>query len=436
MVNDHDDERAIPEEVLLEVPRPHPESGGPPRLLAIRPFLWLVLGEMLANVGLWSFFVAAEGEAVFRFDATPGQMGILFSAYSLTFISASPAFGLLADRWSPKRLLLLAHGSSILVLFLASRAPSLPWLYLGLALFGLAEAVVWPARGALVPLLVREDRLVQANGMMGVAWQVPLVIGPALAAVTVRLMGSDGPYYLGMAAVACSLPLYALIPDRRKARREEGEPFVADLVGGFREGWGTPALRALIVRAMVAYLLLGMVITLEPLYIKDVLGRGQDFLGVMFSVTGAGAVLGSLALAGLRHGMGREHRLLALGLLGGGVGYLLYIGTASAVICLVGAFLFGFGFTFFSSPGQALIQRVAAHPGKVTSVYAMLGEGGPLAAALLVAVAGGLIAVQPWLIGSAALFILLGVASIPGARDRDVRGGQAPPDGAAVPDVP
>ena len=418
MVSDDRTPEAVPEEVLLEVPRPHPDSGSPPRLLAIRPFLWLVLGELLANIGLWSFFVAAEGEAVFGFQATPSQLGLVLSAYSLTFIPAAPAFGLLADRWSPKRLLLLAHAGAVVVLYLASRAPSLPWLVVAMGLFGLAEAVVWPARGALVPLLVDERRLVQANGMMGVAWQVPLVIGPALAAVTVRILGSDGPYYLAMIAVAVSLPLYGLIPDRRKGRGEERERFFADLAGGFREGWGTPVIRALIVRAVIAYLLLGVVITLETLYVRDILGRGQDFLGIIFSVTGAGAAIGSLVLAALKHGVGREHLLMALGLTGGGVGYVLYIGTSSPVVSLVGSFLFGAGFTFFSSPGQALIQRVTAQPGKVTSVYAMLSEGGPLMAALLVAAIGGLITVQPWLIGSAMLFTLLGLASIPGARRR------------------
>jgi predicted MFS family arabinose efflux permease len=433
VVSEENEERTVSEEVLLEVPRPHPESGTPPRLLAIRPFLWLVLGELLANVGLWSFFVASEGEAVFRFDATPAQLGILISSYSVTFIAASPAFGLLADRWSPKRLILLAHGSAVLFLYLASQAPSLPWLYAATALFGLAEAVVWPARGALVPLLVDRDRLVQANGMMGVAWQVPLVVGPALAAVIVRGFGSDAPYFMAMIAVALSLPLYGLIPDRRKPQGEERERFFADLAGGFREGWGTPVIRALIIRAMIAYLLLGMAITLETLYIRDVLHRGQDFLGVVFSVTGAGAALGSVALAGLKHGVGREHLLMALGLTGGGVGYLLYIGTSSPVVSLVGSFLFGAGFTFFSSPGQALIQRVAAQPGKVTSVYAMLSEGGPLMAALLVAAIGGVIAVQPWLIGSAILFIIVGVASLPGARHRGEPAGDRAEPVEAVP---
>jgi MFS transporter, DHA3 family, macrolide efflux protein len=416
MVNDK--ERTVPEEVLLETPRPHPDSGSPPRLLAIRPFLWLVLGEGLANIGLWSFFVATEGEAAFRFDATPSQFGILISSYSVVFIVASPAFGLLADRWSPKLMLLLAHGSAIGFLFLALRAPSLPWLYAATALFGLAEAVVWPARGALVPRLVSEDRLVQANGMMGLAWQIPLVLGPGLAGVVVGRFGSDAPYLMAMAALALALPFFAAIPDRRRRAAEERDRILADLSMGFREAWTTPVLRALVIQAMAAYLLLGMAITLETLYVKEVLGRSQDFLGLVWSLTGAGAALGSAALAALRQGVGRERLLIALGLLGGGVGYLLYVGTSVPLVSLVGGFLFGAGFTFVSSPGQALIQRVAANPGKVTSVYAMLSEGGPLATSILVAVAGGLIAVHPWLIGSAALFIVVGLLSLPGGRRR------------------
>ena len=428
MVNE---ERGVPEEVLLETPRPHPDSGRPPRLLAIRPFLWLVLGEGLASIGLWSFFVASEGEAAFRFGATPAQFGILISSYSVMFIAASPAFGLLADRWSPKRMLLLAHGAAFAFLFLASRAPSLPWLYGATALFGLAEAVVWPARGAMVPLLVREDRLVQANGMMGVAWQVPLIIGPVLAGVVAETFGSNAPYYMAMATVALSLPLYALIPDRRKAARKGDEGFLADLSGGFREGWRTPVLRALILQAVVAYLLLGLVITLEALYVKDVLQREQAFLGVLWSLTGAGAALGSAALAALKQGAERERLLVALGLTGGGIGYLLYVATSEPLVAAVGGFLFGAGFTFVSSPGQALIQRVASNPGKVVSVYAMLSEGGPLATSVLVAVAGGLISVQPWLIGSAMLFLVLGLVSLPGASRRGQaasaeRGGRQP----------
>jgi hypothetical protein len=48
----------------------------------------------------------------------------------------------------------------------------------------------------------------------------------------------------------------------------------------------------------------------------------------------------------------------------------------------------------------------------------MLSEGGPLVAALLVVILGGFIAVQPWLIGAAIVFTVVGVLSLPGARQR------------------
>ena len=415
MVNDEDVH--VPDEVVMDVPRPHPEAGVPPRLLAIRPFLWLVLAELLANMGLWSFFVASEGEAAFGFGATPAQFGLLISSYSIVFIVASPAFGILADRWSPRRLLLIANAASIGVLYLALHAASLQWLYAATALYGLTQAVVWPARGALVPLLVDRDRLVQANGMMAVGWQVPLVIGPALAGLLVRAWGPDAPYLLAMAAVALSLPLVWVIPDRRNASAAR-EHLLGDLSAGFREGWGTPVLRALIIRAVLAYLLLGLAITLEVLYVREVLGRSRDFLGLLWAMTGAGAVLGSLVLARMRQGAGREHVLIAWGLFGGGLGYLLYVGTSIPAASAAGAFLFGAGFTFLSSPAQALIQRVASQPGKVTAVYAMLSEGGPLITALLVAVAGGVLPVQTWLVIAAVLFTLIGAGSVPGARRR------------------
>jgi predicted MFS family arabinose efflux permease len=229
------------------------------------------------------------------------------------------------------------------------------------------------------------------------------------------MVGSDGPYLAAGTALVMALPFYAAIPDRRNERRS-GERFLLDLVGGFREAWRRPTLRSVLLIAAAAYLLLGVVITLEAVYIREVLGRGQDFLGVLWSLFGAGAVLGSLVLARMRGGAGKEHLLVAAGLAGGGIGYVLYVATASPTVSAMGSFVFGAGFTFFSSPTEALIQRVASQPGMVTAVYAMLGEGGPLGTALLVTAAGALISVQPWLVWSGAAFTALAGLALAASR--------------------
>lgn len=412
MVND--DGEARPERGVLHGEPSLPEvplalgSPPPPRLLLRRPFLWLVLAETFANLGLWAFFLATAGAATYRFGASPGQLGILLASYSVAFIVVTPGIGVLADRWSPKWILVIAYGSSLLFMLTALLAPSLPWLYAAMGLFGAAHSAVWPARGALVPLLVEEERLMQANGMVGMTWQVPLIVGPALAGLLVRGWGQGAPLVFAMAVTVVAMALYQPVPDRRKD--DQGGRVLAELGAGFTEAAGIPALRWLLACSVGAWLLIGVLIVLEPLLIKDLLGRGQDVFGLMLSLQGVGALLASVVLARMRGGAGRERPFIAGGLIVAGMGNLLYVGTSSVVAAGAGAVIFGLAYTFYSSPAQALIQRVARNPGRVTGAYAIVGEGGPLVTAVAIAALGGLVSVRVWLVGSAVGLSLVGLS--------------------------
>lgn len=409
------------------VPRPIPVT---PRILLRRPFGWLILGETFANLGLWAFFLATESQAAYRFGATAGQMGILLSGWAITFLLSAPWFGMLADRWRPREMLVIAYVLTIAFCAVAMLAQSLVWLYAATALFGIAHAMVWPARGALIPLLVDEDHLLQANGMVGMTWQLPLIVGPLVAGAMAARWGHGSPYIFAMASGVVAVAFYLLVPSRTKHR--EPTPFLRELAGGFREGFGTRTLRWLFTRSIAAWVLMGVLITLETLYVRQVLRGDQGVFGLMFALQGAGAFAASLIIARLRGGHGAEHRLIMLGLTGSGLGFLLYTGTSSMVAASAGAVFFGFWYTFFSSPSQALIQRVADQPGKVTGAYAMITEGGPLVASVAIAVAGAAVSVQHWMVWSALAFIVVGLSGAGALR----RGGAAPGGRTLEPERP
>ena len=415
-----------PDHILHETPEVPLSIGGasPPRVLLRWPFLWLVLAELFANLGLWAFFLATASRATYRFGASPAQLGLLLAAYSLAFLLVAPAVSVAADRWSPKWILVLSYAASIAFIATALWAPSLPWLYLAMGLFGGAHAAVWPSRGALVPLLVEEERLVQANGMIGMTWQIPLVAGPAAAALLIRLWGEDAPLVFAAVVTAIAVALYLPVPDRRK--RAVRQSVLADLGGGFTEGWTTPELRWLLSRSLVAWVAMGILITLEPLLIKELLRRGQEVFGLMLSLQGAGAFVASIVLARMRSGRGRERVLVACGLIGAGTANLLYVGTSSVLLAGTGAVLFGVAFTFYSSPAQALIQRVARNAGRVTGAYSMIGEGGPLASALVIAAVGGGVPVRGWLVAGALMLLAIGLTGVAALR-RDRRRSVAAP---------
>jgi hypothetical protein len=160
------------------------------------------------------------------------------------------------------------------------------------------------------------------------------------------------------------------------------------------------------------WFLIGLLISLEPIYIKRDLGLDQAFLGVLWSVYGLGELAGSLMLTRVRNGSGRELSFAARGLLLASAGFLLYVSVPIGIAALAANLVFGIGFPFFVGSAHALIQRVARFPGRVTAAFSMVGEAGPVATALLLAAAGRDVAVRPWLLGSGILFTLVGLSAL------------------------
>ena len=58
---------------------------------------------------------------------------------------------------------------------------TLPYLYAISAAFGAADAFYVPASGAVIPSLVAEKQLAQANALIGVSEQAAMTAGPASA---------------------------------------------------------------------------------------------------------------------------------------------------------------------------------------------------------------------------------------------------------------
>ncbi|HXF56697.1 MAG TPA: MFS transporter [Actinomycetota bacterium] len=416
-------ERAQAEQALLEPSLPH---GGalPPALLANRPFLWLVASHGVASLGYWGFFVAVLGEATYGLQARPFQLALLFSAFSLAFLLLAPLLGMATDRWSPKWLLAAGMAASGAGMAVALLGDSLPLLYLATALDGAGAAASIPARGALTALLVERGDLVRANGALNTASMLAVILGPGASGLVARAGGQDAAYLSVMGALALGLVLLLPLADRRP-RRGEGGSFPTDLVLGFRVAAREPELRTLLVLAAAAWLTLTVLVALEPVYVKEVLGRGVDGLGFLWSAHGVGAFLGALALTRSRRAAGREVPLIGASLLLGGVGFLAYVASGVFEVGVVGTAALGVGFARYLSLSQALIQRVAGEDlrGRVTGAVGMLQEASGLVCALTVAALGGLVVVQPFLVGAAVAFTLAGLYGLRAGRRLAARSG-------------
>jgi ENTS family enterobactin (siderophore) exporter len=245
--------------------------------------------------------------------------------------------------------------------------------------------------------------------MLNTASMLAVIIGPGISGLLFRRGGQTTVYWFILAVLVAGLALLLPVPDRRP-RGDDRESFVADLALGFRLSWREPELRSLLFLAAAAWFTLTVLITLEPLFVKDVLHRGIDGLGFLWSANGVGAFAGALALTRTNRANSREVWFIGVSLVVGGVGYVVYVGTPVYAVAVAGDVLLGAGFAWYLSLSLALIQRVAPEHmrGRVTGVVGMLQETASLSCSLGIAALGGLVAVRPYLIGSAVVLTVSG----------------------------
>jgi predicted MFS family arabinose efflux permease len=157
----------------------------------------------------------------------------------------------------------------------------------------------------------------------------------------------------------------------------------------------TTGLRWTMGVAMVTFTLWGLFGILEPLYVRDVLGRSDTVFAVLQTVFGLGLVGAGLTLARLGDRMARP-RYVAIATIVSGATAALYLSTQSLAVAFVGVFLWGIDVAFFYVPAKTLLQRyapTAAH-GRILSINQALEAAGALIATPIAALAAGALGVQ------------------------------------------
>lgn len=248
------------------------------------------LGDAIISVAL-PFLVLALGR---------GQevIGLIVLAGSLPRFLA-PLLGGLADRLSPRPLLMVSGGvragGAGLIGLLALDSPASLVLLAGLAfLNGLFATLAYATGSALVPRIVPPSHLARANSLVsGALMGVPLA-GYGLAGVLIHLVGAAGtllisvPLLLGLVLGALALP-------RGGAAGTGGR---VQPLRDFREGLGviraSPVLLGLLGMSFALNLAMNVMNVRAPLHMTQH-GRGAADYAI-FEMVISGAVLGGIAL--------------------------------------------------------------------------------------------------------------------------------------------
>ena len=276
-----------------------------------RDFRLLWTGMSVSLLGDGFFLVAVAWEA-FGLSNRPASLAYVGVALSLPQVAMLLVGGAVSDRWGCRPVLIWADWAralavGALAVLVASDELHLWELYLAAATLGVAAAFASPAFDALVPQLVPEGQLHQANAIEQFVRPATLQLaGPALGGLAVATIGSVGA--LGLRRGDLRLLGYVhgahdfrwAGPGRRHRRRT-----VVGIRQDVREGlryvrrhvwlWGT------FLSATFTYLLfIGPTQVLLPYIVRNTLHQSASTYGIVLAAGGVGALIGAVAMGRLR----------------------------------------------------------------------------------------------------------------------------------------
>jgi MFS family permease len=332
-----------------------------------------------------------------NFQATDLQIGLIIASYSAMQFLLSPWWGRLSDRLGRRPVLLISNVGSTVSYALFGAASLLEgasalWLLLASRVFaGICGANLSVANAYIADITPLEKRS-KSMGLIGMAFGLGFIFGPALSSAAIRLFGISGPGWVAAVICAANLGLtwFILAESRQPGGQTSApRPKFAQWLHTFRQ----PTVGILI---LIYFLATFCFASFESTYSRLVHRQdpnAEQFIGLLFTYCGLlAAVLQGGLIGRLVKALG-EARLIFLSLLIFSAGLLMlptvFTGWLNIAWILIGLGLVASGSGLNRPPTFGLIsvntptQEQGATLGVAQSAGSLARILGPVSANLL-----------------------------------------------------
>jgi MFS family permease len=345
-----------------------------------RDFRILWAGAFTSTVGTWMQKVA-QSWLILSLTSSSFYLGLDDFLAQLPILLFTLIGGVIADRYDRRRLLIGSQYIQMAAAFILTALVYWQvvelWHILALSFAtGIAQAFGGPAYQSLIPSLVARKDLPNAIALNSIQFNLARVFGPLLAGATLAALGTamcfavNGLSFLVVIVALMTLGVKHIPPQTR-------QPMIDELRGGIAYARSQPAIISLTVLGFVTTFCGLPLLTLLPVFARDVFRGDVGRYTQMMAFSGIGAVLGALIVAWL----GRfRHMGLATLLVQVVFGLLLIAFAFSRVLWVSHVLLFVSGAALIAvfSFTASLVQLIAPDHlrGRVISIYMVAFRGG------------------------------------------------------------
>lgn len=287
------------------------------RLLKLRNFLYLFVGETISVAGNQAYFLTLPW-LILQYTGSTLALGTLLTVATVPRIVLSLLGGAVSDQLPARALMIASNVSRGIAMFglfavLLHGTLRMWHLYFVACFFGIVEAFFAPAYATLVPRLVKHSDLDRANTLLRSASQCVVLVAPGPFGLLVAHTGigaaflADGFSFVFAASTLCLVqnvrqPASALRSSRLLDRTQG---FWRDVRAGLEYVWMDKAMRSVLTVYFIARMaFLGPFMVGIAALAHERLAGGIISLGVVLSVMSGGAMFGALSAARFRSYVG------------------------------------------------------------------------------------------------------------------------------------
>jgi MFS family permease len=325
-------------------------------LLRDRNFAVLLAGQTTSAFGDYAMFLAAGiwAKELTGSNAAAGLTVLPFAAPSLL----GPLLGVFVDRF-PRRWVMIVTDLTAAVAMLAllgvHGVEDLWLLYVVSFVYGTCVTVYQGARSGLLVAMLPDDELGDANGLMQSTNQAMRLVAPLAGAGLFAVAGGPAVATMNAATFVVSAALLYVVRSPDLARRTDTVRIWPEIREGLAHIATTADLRRLTIGTALVMLMVGMTEVTIFAVVDEGLGRPPEFLGVISTAQGIGAI-GAGVAAGLVMRRIGELRTIAVAAFAVAIGLALF-GTAVLAPVFLAAVGFGVANTLFMVAYTTVMQR-------------------------------------------------------------------------------
>lgn len=340
-----------------------------PTLWRNESFVRLWIAKTISGIGSAITATAIPLTAAIALNATPGQMAALVIAGQLPDLLFGLVAGVWVDRVRRRPILIgtdLGRAALLAVIPIAALFDVLSMPLLWIVAFGSAALTLFftLASVAVLPTIVRENQLVDANSRLHMSEAVLGLVGPSGAGALIQLITAPKAIIADVVSFLVSaLALGGVASSEPKPAKSR--PGIAAIWHEVREGLHelirTPLLRALAISMGLIVVGGSMTATVYILFLVRTLSLGPATIGLIAAFTGVGALIGAIIA-------GRVASRWTLGLAIVGAGFLesiaMLLAPAAAVVpnaipwLMLTTMLAGIAYSVLSINQISLRQRI------------------------------------------------------------------------------